>query len=152
MSHQFVTLASWKGVKSSLSFLSFAFPVFMIDNKSTDAVELERVYTALLVLGPWPRSDDINKPLLARSDFSNEELKSCTKQLSSALLFNTPSALIYCVLLLVCGLVTTWLFCDSFPCTFKFLPCTQHEFHVSIIFLYTNIYLLNIFKKYLCGI
>lgn len=29
---------------------------------------------------------------------------------------------------------------------------TQPEFQVSLIFLYTNIYLLNIFKNYLCGI
>lgn len=48
-------------------------------------------------------------------DSSNEELKSCPKLLSSALLFTTPSLLICCILLLVCGTVTASLFCDSLP-------------------------------------
>jgi len=70
---------------------------------------------------------------------------------SSVLLFTRLSVFKYCVLLLICGIVTTSLSCDSPAFTFKFLMCVQPEFQDSMIFLYTNTYLLNVFLKYLCG-
>lgn len=83
---------------------------------------------------------------------SNKEPKWHPKWTSSSvLLFTRLSVFKYCVLLLICGIVTTSLSCDSPAFTFKFLMCVQPEFQVSMIFLYTNMYLLNVFLKYLCG-